>query len=56
MFFPRAVVAVLIELPAGGFKGAADAVGSAFAGAGEVATAAGGVAAEAARVSPRLLT
>ena len=56
MSFPCAVVAMLAEPPAGAFDGGAVADGSALAGAGEDDPAAGGVAAEAAGVLPRLLT
>ena len=56
MLFPRTLVALTTELPAGVFDDAAVAAGSALAGAGEDDPAAGGVAAEVAGVPPRLLT
>ena len=56
MLFPWAVVALPARLPAGAFDGAAVAAGSALAAADEDDPAAGGVAAEATDVSPRLST
>jgi hypothetical protein len=56
MLFPRTVVALPARLPAGAFDGPAVADGSALGGADEDEPAAGGVAAEAAGVPPRLLT
>ena len=56
MLFPWATVASPAELPAGVFNGPAGAAGSAVAVAAEDDPAAGGVAAEAADVPPRLLT
>ena len=56
MLFPRMVVAVTSEFPAGAFDGADVADGSAPGGAAEDGPAAGGVAAEVDGAPPRLLT
>ena len=56
MSFPLALDALLAELLAGVFDGPDVAAGSVLAAAGEDDPAAGGVAAEAADVFPRLLT
>ena len=56
MSFPWAAVALLAALPTGAFDGAAVADGSVLVAAGEDDLGAGGEAAEATGVPPRLLT
>ena len=56
MSFPSVVVALLAELPAGAFDGAAVSGGAALGCADEDEPTAGGVATEAADGPPKLLT
>ena len=56
MLFPRTAAALTAEFSVGAFDGAAVVAASAAVGADEDEPAAGGVAAEAAGVPPRLLT
>jgi hypothetical protein len=56
MLFPRTAVASATKFPTGAFGGAAVAEGSGLGDADDDEPAAGGVAAEAAGIPPRLLT